>query len=84
MADWAAQDSSERFALHVDALAVALQESGAADAAATRLLASASAAVMQALTLELMLAPQRASAAAEPLPVAAPEEPAAPEIPLAA
>ena len=84
MVDSAVQDSSERFALHVDALAVALHESGAADAAATRLLASASAAVLQALTLELLLAPQQAPAAADSVPATASGEPAAPEIPLAA
>ena len=59
----------------------ALRSSGVADDAASRLLENASAAVLDALTLDLMLPDD------SPMPVAAPvEEPAAdePALPLAA
>jgi hypothetical protein len=57
------QERSERLAARVDALAAALQECGAAEDAAARLLGHASAAVLEALTLELLLAPETAPAA---------------------
>ena len=76
MLDGRLQERSERLAARVDALAAALQECGADEDAAARLLGNASAAVMQALTLELLLAPQPAPAAQpatepQPLPLAA-------------
>ena len=78
----ALQDRSERLAALVDGLGAALRSSGVADDAASRLLENASAAVLDALTLELMLsddppAPRRAAA-----PVG--ESAAAPTLPLAA
>jgi hypothetical protein len=79
MLDGSLLERSERLAARVDALALALQESGVADAAASHLLEAASTAVLQALTLELLLAPT---------PIAAPaveaEQPAETEVPLAA
>ena len=74
----ALEQRSELLAARVDALARALRASGVADAAASRLLEAASSAVLHALTLELLLAPEpaRAVAPAEPqrdpaLPMAA-------------
>jgi len=62
----------------MDALAAALHECGASEEAAARLLGHASTAVLQALTLELLLAP--APPAARPT-----EKPARePSLPLAA
>lgn len=81
MSPGALQDRSERLASLVDGLGAALRKSGVGDDAASRLLENASAAVLDALTLDLMLADD------SPLPVAAPvEEPAAaePALPLAA
>jgi hypothetical protein len=78
MLDGALQERSDRLAARVDALASALRASGVSDAAAARLLEAASTAVLHALTLELLLAP-------EPIAVPAVEpEPAQPEVPLAA
>ncbi len=57
------QERSDRLAAHVDALAAALHECGAGEEAAARLLAHASTAVLQALTLELLLAPGGAPSA---------------------
>ncbi len=78
----ALQDRSERLASLVDKLGAALRDSGVADDAASRLLESASAAVLDALTLEVMLSDD------PPAPVATPrrgeEPPAAPVLPLAA
>lgn len=77
----ALQDRSERLASLVDKLGTALRESGVPDEAASRLLENASAAVLDALTLEVMLSDD------PPPRVAAPraEEPArAPVLPLAA
>jgi hypothetical protein len=78
MSPGALQDRSERLASLVDGLGAALRSSGVSDDAAARLLESASAAVLDALTLDLMLA--------EGPPAAAPvEEPAVePGLPLAA
>lgn len=72
-------DRSESLAARVDALAAALHECGADEGASASLLGHASAAVLQALTLELLLAPAA-------LPPALPaEEPARePSLPLAA
>ena len=81
MSPGALQDRSERLASLVDGLGAALRDSGVADDAASRLLESASAAVLDALTLDLMLPDD------SPVPVAAPvvEEPAVdPVLPLAA
>lgn len=81
MSPGALQDRSERLASLIDGLGAALRDSGVADDAASRLLESASAAVLDALTLDLML-PDDA-----PVPVAAPpvEEPTVePALPLAA
>jgi hypothetical protein len=78
MLDGALQERSDRLAARVDALASALRASGVSDAAAARLLEAASTAVLHALTLELLLAP-------EPIAVPAVEpEPAQPEVALAA
>ncbi len=80
MSPGALQDRSERLASLIDGLGAALRDSGVADDAASRLLENASAAVLDALTLDLMLPDD------VPVPVAAPvEEPAVePALPLAA
>ena len=80
MSPGALQDRSERLASLVDGFSAALHDSGVADDAASRLLANASAAVLDALTLDLMLPDD------PPVPVAAPvEQPEAePALPLAA
>jgi hypothetical protein len=80
MSPGALQDRSERLASLVGELGAALRDSGVADDAASRMLASASAAVLDALTLDLMLADD------PPAPTAAPvEEPTVePTLPLAA
>lgn len=65
----ALQDRSERLAALVDGLGAALRSSGVADDAASRVLESASAAVLDALTLDVMLAddpPAHVTASAEP------------------
>ena len=54
MSPGALQDRSERLAALVEALGAALQSSGVADDAASRVLENASAAVLDALTLDLM------------------------------
>jgi hypothetical protein len=76
----ALQDRSERLASLVDGLGAALRSSGVADDAASRLLENASAAVLDALTLDLMLAGDAATV------VVSPAEPPAgePVLPLAA
>ena len=81
MSPGALQDRSERLATLVDGLGAALRDCGVAEDAASRLLESASAAVLDALTLDLMLpddppAPRVAASAGEPaadpvLPLAA-------------
>ncbi len=68
MSPGALQDRSERLAALVDGLGAALRTSGVADDAASRLLENASAAVLDALTLDLMLPDD------SPAPVAAPVE----------
>jgi hypothetical protein len=74
------QERSDRLAAQMDALAAALHDCGADGDAAARLLGHASAAVLQALTLELLLAPT-----AVPPPQPAQEKPARePSLPLAA
>ena len=79
MSPGALQDRSERLASLVDGLSAALRDSGVADDAASRLLENASAAVLDALTLDLMLPDD------PPMPATAPEEPSAePVLPLAA
>lgn len=77
--DGGLQERSERLAARVEALAVALQESGVSEDVAARLLAHASTAVLHALTLELLVAPEPAAA-----PPLEPKAPAVPEVPLAA
>src|SRR5438270_13309681 len=75
------QDRSERLAALVDELGAALRSSGVAEDAASRLLENASAAVLDALTLDLML-PDDAPASA---PAQAPEPETTPQpLPLAA
>ena len=80
MSPGALQDRSERLASLVDGLGAALRASGVDDDAASRLLENASAAVLDALTLDVMLpdeppvrdAVPAAPPAAEPvLPLAA-------------
>jgi hypothetical protein len=56
MSPGALQDRSDRLASLVDELGAALRSGGVAEDAAARLLASASAAVLDALTLDLMFA----------------------------
>lgn len=60
MQDGALEERSERLAARVEALAVALQESGVSEETAARLLAHASTATLHALTLEALLAPEPA------------------------
>jgi len=81
MSPGALQDRSERLASLVDELGAALRGSGVADDATSRLLENASAAVLDALTLDLML-PDDPPAPAAVAPV---EEPTVePALPLAA
>jgi hypothetical protein len=49
------QGRADSLAARVDALAAALRESGVSEETSTRLLSQASAAVLQALTVELLL-----------------------------
>ena len=73
MSPGALEDRSERLAALVEELGAALRSSGVAEDAASRMLENASAAVLDALTLDLMLPEMSA-----PARVAAPvEEPAA-------
>jgi hypothetical protein len=53
------QQRSDRLAARVEALAGALQESGVSEEASANLLAQASSAVLQALSLELLLEQSR-------------------------
>jgi hypothetical protein len=62
----ALQDRSERLASLVDELATALRGGGVADDAASRVLASASAAVLDALTLDLIYPDDAPTPAAAP------------------
>jgi hypothetical protein len=55
MSDDRLQSRADRLAARVEALAAALHASGVAEEAAVRLLSHASAAVLQALRLELLL-----------------------------
>ena len=76
----ALHDRSERLASLVDGLGAALRASGVPDDAAVRLLGSASAAVLDALTLELMLPDDPPASLVAPA-----EQPeAGPALPLAA
>lgn len=80
MSPGALQDRAERLASLVDGLGAALRKSGVTDDAASRVLASASAAVLDALTLDVMLADDSAA-----VPTAPAEQPEAePALPLAA
>jgi hypothetical protein len=81
MSPGALQDRSERLAALVDELGAALRGSGIADDAASRLLTSASTAVLDALTLDLMLT---ADPSAQPVAAPVPEPAAKPALPLAA
>lgn len=79
MSPGALQDRSERLAALVEALGAALRSSGVADDAASRVLENASAAVLDALTLDVMLtddppAPRVSARGSEPVP-----EPALPQ-----
>jgi hypothetical protein len=56
MSPGALEDRSERLAALVDELGAALRSAGVADDATSRMLENASAAVLDALTLDLMLA----------------------------
>lgn len=81
MSPGALQDRAERLASLVDGLGAALRGARVADDTASRLLETASVAVLDALTLDLMLADD------PPAPVSAPvvEDPAVePTLPLAA
>jgi hypothetical protein len=57
MTDDRLQRSADRMAARVEALAEALQASGVSDEASAELLSSASAAVLQALRLEVLVEP---------------------------
>jgi hypothetical protein len=74
------QSRADALAARIEALAAALRESGVSDAASARLLSRASAAALQALTLELLLEEADAPAAGEILPGTS----GAPDVPLAA
>ena len=76
----ALQDRSERLASLIDGLSTALRGSGVPEDAASRVLASASAAVLDALTLDLMLPDDTP----DPVPAPADERPDEPSLPLAA
>ena len=80
MSPGALQDRSERLASLVDELGAALRGTGVSEEVASRLLGSASAAVLDALTLDFMLSEE------SPAPVATPVEhaPVEPALPLAA
>jgi hypothetical protein len=80
MTPGALQDRSERLASLVDSLSAALRGSGVSDEAAARILENASAAVLDALTLDLMLTDSALAPVAAP--VAEPMD--APGLPLAA
>jgi hypothetical protein len=58
MTDDPLQRRADRLATHVEALAEALQASGASEEASAELLSRASAAVLQALRLELLVGQQ--------------------------
>jgi hypothetical protein len=79
------QETSERLSARVDALAAALDASGADPAAVSRLLGGAASAVLQALTLDLLHEPAE-PAVVRPAVVTAPVERELPQpaIPLAA
>lgn len=72
MIDGNLQDRSDRLAARVEALAAALHDCGAGEEAAARLLGHASTAILQALTLELLLAPAASSRVVEPVAEPAP------------
>ncbi len=82
MSPGALQDRSERLATLVDELGAALRSSGIAEDATSRMLENASAAVLDALTLDLMLtdespAPRVTAPAEEPTPTPEPVLPLA-------
>jgi hypothetical protein len=81
MSPGALQDRSDHLAALVDQLGAALRSAGVADDAASRLLENASAAVLDALTLDLML-PDEPPASRVAAPVE--EHAAEPILPLAA
>ncbi|MDX6482150.1 MAG: hypothetical protein QOG85_2660 [Gaiellaceae bacterium] len=81
MSPEALQDRSERLAALVDGLGAALRGTGISEDAAMRLLENASAAVLDALTLDFMLADSRSVPAT---PVVVEQPAAAPALPLAA
>lgn len=78
MSPGALQDRSERLASLVDELGAALRNSGVAEDAAARLLENASAAVLDALTLDLMLPDDSHVVAATPVEQPEADEPALP------
>lgn len=82
MSPGALQDRSERLASLIDGLGAALRDSGIADDAAARLLEHASAAVLDALTLDLMLPDDPPAQAPPATPAEVP--PVEPVLPLAA
>jgi hypothetical protein len=82
MTPGALQDRSDRLASLVEELGAALRDCGIGDDAAARLLGNASAAVLDALTLDLLLAEDAQATVAAP-PAESPEA-AEPVLPLAA
>jgi sulfur transfer protein SufE len=77
------QSRADGLAALVEGLAAALHAAGTREETAARLLSKASVAVLQALTLELLLEPPRAAAAA-PERVAEPQRAVEPDFRLAA
>jgi hypothetical protein len=77
MLDGGLQERSNSLAARVDALGAALRASGVSEAASARLLEAASTAVLHALTLELLWAPEAAVPAVESQPAAETEVPLA-------
>lgn len=71
MADDQLQSRADDLATRVEALAEALRVEGIPEEAAARLLARASAAVLQALNLELLTAEAASAPASEPAPAPA-------------
>jgi hypothetical protein len=78
------EERSERLAVRVVALAAALDACGVPDEVATRLLAKASAAALQALALEEIVRAPAVERVAETARLARPAAPAEREVPLAA
>ena len=84
MGDGSLDERSERLASRVGALAAALAAGGVSEEVSARVLAHASAAVLQALALDELLAEPSAARVVTAAPVAEPDATAEPGVPLAA